>query len=140
MIMEKVNRAMHASYRAPEHQRAVDEAQAALRADIEAGNRSLFKPPPPNPGRSDSVLEQRIAEELELVVRKLEQLGDILASDPILLHRHAPQLQSIDLMQQLLGHLARVVAARDKTMAVDRISLRELSSRLKRRALRPVGD
>ena len=138
--MAKANRALLATYSSPAHQRAVDEAQAAIRAEIKAGSRSLFRPPPPGPGRSESVLEQRIAEELELVVRQLEQLGDILAGDPILLHRHAPQLQSIDLMQQTLGHLGRVIAARDKTMAVDRISLTELKARLQRKALRALSE
>ena len=133
-----VNRALLATYKAPAHQLAVDAAQAAIRADLEAGRRSLFKPPPPNPGRSHDLLDQRIAEELELVVRKLEQLGDVLVGDPILLHRHPQQLQSIDLMQQVLGHLGRVVAARDRSMAVDRITLVELKARLKRRALRSI--
>ena len=133
-----VNRALLATYKAPAHQQAVDAAQAAIRADLEAGRRSLFKPPPPNPGRSHDLLDQRIAEELELVVRKLEQLGDVLIGDPILLHRHPQQLQSIDLMQQVLGHLGRVVAARDRSMAVDRITLVELKARLKRKALRSI--
>lgn len=128
------------SFSPPIHQQAVDELQAQIRSELQAGKRSLFKPPPPGPGQSDSVLEQRVAEELELVIRQLEHLGDILAADPILLRRHAPQLQSIDLMQQVLGHLGRVVGARDKTMAVDRISLTELKGRLKRRALRPIGE
>lgn len=140
MHMPTNNRALLATYSAPAHQQAVDAAQARVRADLEAGKRTLFKPPPPNPGQSDSVLEQRVAEELELVIRQLEQLGDTLAADPILLHRHAAQLQSIDLMQQLLGHLGRVVAARDKAMAVDRITLSELKARLKRKALRAIGD
>ena len=140
MHLASNNRALLATYGAPAHQQGVDEVQARIRADLATGKRSLFKPPPPNPGQSDSVLEQRVAEELELVIRQLEQLGDILAADPILLHRHAPQLQSIDLMQQVLGHLGRVVTAGDKTMAVDRISLTELKARLKRRALRPIGD
>lgn len=140
MHMAMNNRALLAAFGVPAHQHAVDSAQARIRADLEAGNRSLFKPPPANPGQSDSVLEQRVAEELELVIRLLEQLGDILAGDPILLHRHAAQLQSIDLMQQLLGHLGRVVAARDKTMAVDRITLTGLKARLKRKALRAIGD
>ena len=133
-----VNRALLATYKAPAHQQAVDAAQAAIRADLEAGRRSLFKPPPPNPGRSHDLLDQRIAEELELVVRKLEQLGDVLVGDPILLHRHPQQLQSIDLMQQVLGHLGRVVAARDRSMAFDRITLVELKARLKRKALRSI--
>jgi hypothetical protein len=133
-----VNRALLATYSAPAHQQAVDAAQAEIRADLEAGRRSLFKPPPPSPGRSDFVLDQRVAEELELVVRQLERLGEVLVSDPILLHRHAQQLQSVDLMQQVLGHLGQVVAARDKTMAVDRITLVALKARLKRKALRSI--
>ena len=135
-----VNRALLATYRAPAHQQQVDEAQAKVRADLEAGRRSLFKPPPPNPGRSDDVLDQRIAEELELVIRQLERLGDALVSDPILLRRHAQQLQSLDLVQQVLGHLGGVVGARDRAMAVDRITLVELKARLKRRALRAIAS
>ncbi|HEV2818181.1 MAG TPA: hypothetical protein VGW40_13290 [Allosphingosinicella sp.] len=133
-----VNRALLATYKAPAHQQAVDAVQAAIRADLEAGRRSLFKPPPPNPGRSNDLLDQRIAEELDLVVRKLEQLGDVLVADPILLHRHATQLQSLDLVQQVLGHLGRVVAARDRAMAVERVTLVELKARLKRKALRSI--
>ena len=133
------NHSLLATYKSPAHQQAVDAAQARIRADLEAGRRSLFKPPLPGPGKSESVLDQRVAEELDYVIRQLEQLGDILAADPILLHRHATQLQSIDLMQQL-GHLGRVVGARDKTMAVDRITLTELKARLKRKALRAIGD
>lgn len=133
------NRALLATYKAPAHQQMVDAAQARVRADLEAGRRSLFKPPPPGPGRSNDLLDQRIAEELELVIRHLEQLGDVLVSDPILLRRHGQQLQSLDLMQQVLGHLGSVVAARDRAMAVDRITLVELKARLKRRALRSIA-
>jgi len=133
-----VNSGLHATYKAPAHQLAVDAAQAAIRADLKAGRRSLFKPPPADPGRSDDLLDQRIAEELELVIRHLEQLGDVLVADPILLRRHALQLQSLDLVQQVLGHLGRVVAARDPPMAVDRITLVELKARLTRSALRSI--
>jgi hypothetical protein len=135
-----VNRALLATYSAPAHQQAVDAAQAEIRADLEAGRRSLFKPPVPGPGRSDDLLDQRIAEELELVVRQLEQLGETLVGDPILLHRHAQQLQSLDLIQQVLGHLGRVVAAGDKAMAVDRITLVALKARLRRTALRSIAS
>ena len=134
-----VNRALLATYKAPVHQQVVDATQAAIRADLAAGRRSLFKPAPANPGRSASVLDERIAEELELVVRHLERLGEVLVEDPILLRRHAAQLQSLDLMQQVLGHLGRVVAARDRAMAVDAITLVELKSRLKRKALRSIA-
>ena len=124
----------------PVHQRMVDIAQAEIRADLLAGRRSLFKPAPAGPRLSDHVLDERIAEELDLVIRQLGEIGDILADDPILVHRHMAQLQSIDLMQQVLGHLGRVVASAEKSMAVDIITLTELKARLKRKALRPVSD
>src|ERR1044072_114121 len=134
-----VKRALLAIHREPAHQQAVDAAQAAIRADLEAGRRSLFKPPPPSPGRSDDLLAPRTPEEHHLVVRKLEQLGDVLVSDPILLHRHPQQLQSIDLMQQILGHLGRIVGAGDKGMAVERVTLVELKARLTRKALSSIA-
>jgi hypothetical protein len=141
MIMALVdNRALLAAPNVPLHQQQVDLIQAEIRADLLAGRRSLFKPAPPGPRPSDHVLDERIAEELDLMIRQLAQLGDIIADDPILLHRHAAQLQSVDLVQQVLGHLGRVVAAADKSMAVECITLSELKARLKRKALRPIAD
>ena len=134
-----VNPTLLSTYKAPAHQQAVDAAQAAVRADLAAGRRNLFKPAPEGPGQSDDLLDRRIAEELELVVRHLEQLGEILVSDPILLRRHALPLQSLDLVQQVLGHIGRVVSARDRALAVERITLTELKARLKRRALRSIA-
>ena len=134
------NRALPAASSVPLHQQEVDRIQAEIRADLLAGRRSLFKPAPSGPRPSDDVLDERIAQELELAIRQLEQIGDLLAEDPILLQRHAMQLQSIDLLQQVLGHLGRVVAAADKTAAVERITLTELKGRLKRQALRPIAD
>ena len=81
-----------------------------------------------------------MAEELELIVRQLEQLGGTLAADPILLHRHAVQLQSIDLIKQVLGHLGRIAGAGDKAAAVERVTLSELKARLKRKPLRSIAD
>jgi hypothetical protein len=141
MIMALVdNRAPLAMCNVPEHQQQVDLIQAQIRADLLAGRRSLFKAPPAGPRPTDNVLDERIAEELALVIRQLGQVGDLLADDPILLNRHAAQLQSLDLMQQVLGHLGRVVASADKSMAVDNITLSELKARLKRKALRPIAD
>ena len=134
------NRALLATAKVPLHQEQVDLAQAEIRADLLAGRRSLFKPPPPGPRPSDDVLDERIAEELDHLIRQLAQLGDMLSDDPILVHRHAVQLQSIDLMQQVLGHLERVVASADKPMAVDRVTLSELKARLMRQALRSIAD
>jgi hypothetical protein len=141
MIMALVdNRALLATSKAPAHRPLADPAQAEIRADLLAGRRALFRPAPPGPGRSDHVLDERIAEELDLVIRQLDRLGDILSDDPILVHRHSTPLQSIDLMQQVLAHIGRVVASADRAMAVDRITLPELKARLKRKALRPIAD
>ena len=90
-------RALLATYKAPMHQQLVDLAQAEIRADLLAGRRSLFKLPPPRPPRSGSVLDERIAEEMDLTIRQLGQTGDMLADDPVLLSRHAAQLQALSM-------------------------------------------
>ena len=124
----------------PAHQELVDQAQAEIRADLLAGRRSLFKPSPEGPGRTENVLDQRIAEELDLLIRHLGQIGDVLSDDPILLSRHAAQLQSIDLLQQVLGNLGRIIVSANKSMAVERLTMSDLKARLERRALRPIAD
>lgn len=115
-------------------------AQAQIREDLQSGRRALFKPAPDGPGRSDNVLEERVAEELELAVRELGQVGDALAADPVVATRYAPQLRLLQRVRQVIGHLGRVIGARDKSMAVDRIPFSELRARLKRRALRAIAD
>jgi hypothetical protein len=122
-----------------EHQQQIDAIQAAIRSEAGAARPGLFKPPPARPAPSANLLDHRIAEELEYIVRKLEQLGGVLANDPILLRRHAYELQSIDLMKQSLRHLAQVVAAQDKALAAGQVTLTELKSRLQRKALKPIG-
>jgi hypothetical protein len=122
-----------------EHQQQVDAIQAAIRSEAGTARVGLFKPPPPRPSPSANILDHRVAEELEYIVRKLEQLGGVLANDPILLRRHAYELQSIDLMKQSLRHLAQVVAAQDKALAAEQVTLTELKSRLQRKALKPIG-
>lgn len=124
----------------PEHQRQVDAIQAALRSEAAPARPNLFKPPPPRPAPSTSLLDHRVAEEMEYIVRQLEQLGGILANDSILLVRHAAQLQAIDLMKQSLRNLASVVAAEDKALAADLITLTELKARLRRKALKPIAE
>jgi hypothetical protein len=95
----------------------------------------LFKPAPPRPAPSKNLLDHRVAEELEAIARRLELLGGTLANDPILLHRHAAQLQSVDLIKQMLCHLAQVVATEENEKAVALITLSALKARLERRPL-----
>lgn len=132
------SRVLLATWKEPPHQQHVDAAQARIRAELATGKRSLFKPAPARPAQSEDVLDHRIAEELEYVSRKIGQIGDALSDDPILIHRHAAQLQAIDLAQQLLVQLGRVITSGDREMAVDQITLTELKTRLTRRALLPT--
>lgn len=123
------------AYSPPPHQRDVDATMAAVRAELASGKRPLFKPPPPKPEISANAVDARVAEELEVIRRRLDQIGDALASDPILITRHGVMLQGIDLTNQVLAHLAAVVAAQDKLAAVDRVGMEDLKARLKRRPL-----
>ena len=134
---------MNKAYSPSDHQRRIDEIQAAIRAEagaVRSGAEvkpkpSLFRPAPERLRESDNPLDQRMAEELECIRRHLEQLGGVLASNPLLVNRHATQLQSIDLVNQVLGHLATVIKTDDKEQAVEQVSLRELRSRLQRKPL-----
>ena len=122
----------------PAHQREVDAIQAAIRAERAEGavtRPPLFKPATPRPAPSKNLLDHRVAEELEAIARRLEMLGGVLANDPILLHRHAAQLQSVDLIKQMLCHLSQVVATEEKEKAVALITLSELKARLQRKPL-----
>jgi hypothetical protein len=119
----------------PAHQRAVDAIQEAIRAEGGAARPPLFKPAPARPAPSSDLLDHRMAEELEAIARRLESLGGTLANDPILLHRHAAQLQSIDLMKQMLCHLSQVVATQEREKAIALITLSELKARLQRQPL-----
>lgn len=126
-------------YDPPPHQRDVDALQAALRAQPGEPKRSLFKSAPPAPAKSEEPLDQRLSEELRYLVRRIEQVGGVLACEPILLHRHSGTLQSLDLINQILTHLAAVVESRDREAAVDRISLQELKGRLKPSKIVPIA-
>lgn len=125
---------------APEHQRRVDEIQARVRAEDEPVRPTIFKPAPPKPDASTDPLDHHIAEEIECIRRHLDLLGGTLVADPILLHRHAPQLQMIDRINQLLGHLARIIAAEQKDLAVDQVTLQDLRARLVRRPLAKLAS
>jgi hypothetical protein len=138
--MDNIPSSAPVSAHLPEHQRQVDAIQAAIRSGGGSARPGLFKPPPPRPAPSTNLLDHRLAEEMEFIVRQLEHLGGTLASDPILLRRHAAELQSIDLMKQSLRHLAQVVGAQDKALAAELVTLTELKAKLLRKALKPIGE
>jgi hypothetical protein len=127
------------SYSPPAHQREVDGLFAAAKAERASGKPSIFKPAPPRPQPSESQLDHRMAEELQVVRRRIEQIGDSLAADPMVVHRHSFALQSFDLMNQVLTHLTSVIESEDKEAAVERISLRDLKARLQRLPLSSIS-
>ncbi|HEX9947299.1 MAG TPA: hypothetical protein VGA98_07150 [Allosphingosinicella sp.] len=126
-------------YVPPPHQARVDSVQAAMRADGAGRRAGLFRPPPARPARSEREIDLRVAEEVELAARHIEQVGDALVGDPAFLHRHGAALQALDLINQNLRHLASVVAAADKEAAAERISLQELRRRLIRKETKAIG-
>ena len=119
----------------PAQQRLVDQIKAELAGGAERSRPSIFRPAPARPAPSSNPIEHRMAEELECIRRHLDLLGSALVNDVLLVRRYAAQLQSIDLVNQQLGHLAAVIAAEDKAQAVEHISLEDLKARLKRRPL-----
>jgi hypothetical protein len=127
---------------APEHLRKTraqarcDAIQAAFRADGERS--SIRRKPPPLPTAlrpSDDLLMLRLAEELEYARRMLDLMGDELASDMAVVMRHSVQLQSVDIVGQMLGHIASVVRSGDPEAAVERIGMCDLKARLTRSGL-----
>lgn len=123
----------------PLHQKKVDQLFASLKAEGPSEvKRPLFKPAPPRLAASEAEIDHRISEELQTIRRRLEQLGDVLSRETILLHRYGSQLQSIDLMMQQLGHLATVIGTGDKAAAAEEVSLQELRQRLTRKSIRAI--
>jgi hypothetical protein len=113
-----------------------DSIQAAFRAEKQRP--SIRREPPPLPPAltpTEDQLMLRLAEELEYAQRTLELLGDALAADMALVMRHSVPLQSVDIIGQLLGHIADVVRSSDPGGAVDRIGMGDLKARLTRSSL-----
>ncbi|MEO7602166.1 MAG: hypothetical protein ABIS39_02725 [Sphingomicrobium sp.] len=114
-------------------QERCDAIQAAYRN--ETNRRPLRREAPPIPPAltpTDDALSLRLAEEFEYARRLLDSMGDEFSSDPALLMRHSVPLQSIDIVGQILGHVAAVVRSSDPDGAVDRIGMCELKARLVR--------
>jgi hypothetical protein len=119
----------------PAQQRLINAVKAEIASGAPMPRASIFKPAPPRPAPTTNPIELRMVEEIECIRRHLDLLGSALTNDVLLVRRYATQLQSIDLINQQLGHLAAVVGTDDKAQAVERISLEDLRARLKRRPL-----
>jgi hypothetical protein len=119
-------------------------ATAQARCDsIQAGFRSGHATPvainpdaplaPPAIEQTEDVLSLRLADELDYARRLLAHMGDDLAADMGVVMRHSVALQSIDIVGQMLGHIANVVRAGDPDAAVELIGMGDLKARLTRR-------
>jgi len=89
--------------------------------------------PPTSPRPTEDQLRIRLAEELEYARRMLNSMGDELSSDVLVVSRHLAELQAIDIVGQMLGHIASVLRSSDPAAAVDTIGMGELKARLMRR-------
>ena len=112
-------------------QRRVDAVQEAIRAGRSTSAYEICSAASALEGQ----LNARIADELNYVVRLIENMGDQLAGDPLVLHKHARSLQNIDLANQILSHLAELVTAEDPVARVSEIGMTDLRARLTRRSL-----
>jgi hypothetical protein len=63
----------------------------------------------------------------------LSSMGDELSSDALFVGRHLAELQTVDIVGQMLGHIASVVRSSDPAAAVEAIGMSELKARLMRR-------
>ena len=118
------------------------DAQArcdAIQQDFRTGERrSIRRDPPPRPAAlvlTEDRLKLRLSEELDFARRMLDQLGETLAGDPVVVARHLTGLQTVDIVGQILGHIASVVRSGDRRAAVERIGMADLKNRLKRQSI-----
>lgn len=128
----------HTPPQVPVAQQRCDAIQAEYRAD--PGSRPsirLANPPAIDPALipTEDQLRLRIAEELEYARRLLDSMGDALSADVGVVMRHMVALQSIDIIGQLLGHIAAVTRSSAPERAVDRIGMGDLKARLTRKPL-----
>jgi hypothetical protein len=77
-----------------------------------------------------SELDRLIAAELDHARDLLVMMGDELAMSPEIVAEHGMALQAVDIVGQMIGHLANVVRAEDRKLAIDRIGMCELKAKL----------
>ncbi|HEV2044918.1 MAG TPA: hypothetical protein VGR05_09590 [Sphingomicrobium sp.] len=119
-------------------QQRCDAIQADYRADPESRpSIRLANPPAIDPALipTEDQLRLRLAEEIEYARRLLNAMGDDLSADVGVVMRHMVALQSIDIVGQLLGHIAAVTRSSVPERAVERIGMGDLKARLLRKPL-----
>lgn len=130
-------------YGAPSHLRSAqarcDSIQAEFRSQPKSSEKRSIRRqdvPPIDPALVPCAdeLRLRMAEELEYARRMLDAMGDDLSADMGVVMRHAVALQSIDIVGQILGHIAAVTRSSAPDRAADRIGMCDLKARLLRKS------
>ena len=80
--------------------------------------------------RAPTPLDHLLAAELDHARDMLVMMGDELAMSPEIVADHGTALQAVDIVGQILGHIANVVRADDAQAAIDRIGMCELKAKL----------
>ncbi|HEY0627833.1 MAG TPA: hypothetical protein VGD23_00735 [Sphingomicrobium sp.] len=80
--------------------------------------------------RQPTPLDHLLAAELDHARDMLVMMGDELAMSPDIVAEHGMALQAVDIVGQMLGHIANVVRATDARQAIDRIGMCELKAKL----------
>ena len=79
-------------------------------------------------------LDLSLAAELDHARDMLVMMGDELSTDFAVVSRHGTSLQAIDIVGQMLGHIANVIRAENRLAAIERIGMCELKTKLSRTA------
>ena len=119
----------------PAAQERCDSILSEFRADPRPTEWRHPAVPPPPPPPTEDLLSLRLAEELEYARRMLDAMGDALCNDPAVVMRHSVSLQSVDIVGQMLGHIANVVRSSRPEDMVQLIGMCDLKARLTRRSL-----
>ena len=80
--------------------------------------------------REPSQLDLLLAAELDHARDMLMMMGDELAMSQEIVAEHGTALQAVDIVGQMLSHIANVVRADDRNSAIARIGMCELKTKL----------
>ena len=80
--------------------------------------------------RQLTTLDQLLAAELDHARDMLVMMGDELSMSEEIVAEHGMALQAVDIVGQMIGHIANVVRAEDRTAAVEGIGMCELRAKL----------
>ena len=80
--------------------------------------------------QSPTPLDHLLAAELDHARDMLMMMGDELAMSPEVVAEHGLALQAVDIVGQMLGHIANVVRAENRNEAIERIGMCDLKAKL----------